>query len=252
MPTGDGWVGEEVLHILRLLELLNRTDVRVVPGAPGPLLPLTREEVALRTQLYGGVSWEGAWARPGAADPFAINTSHFPEGMPRAKPYTAEGSAAEFIARSVRASPGEITLLSLGPMTNLANAIAIEPLVPSLAKELVAMGGSFGCGLASADASSHCDLGPFPSEFNLWFDPEAAKKVVRSVAYVTRPWRRLVLLPADVASQAMWTASMQHAVATAAPVSAAARYITTYLIPSVNVAFPMFDEFAVVTTAVQD
>ena len=51
--------------------------------------------------------------------------------------------------------------------------------------------------------------------------------MVRSVAYVTRPWRRLVLLPADVASQAMWTASMQHAVATAAPVSAAARYITT-------------------------
>ena len=45
VATGDGWVGPEVAHVLRLLELMNRTDVPVVPGSPGPLLPLTRDEV---------------------------------------------------------------------------------------------------------------------------------------------------------------------------------------------------------------
>src|ERR1700742_4248402 len=60
MVTGNAWRDEEVAHTLRMLELIGRTDVPVVPGA---VLPLVRkeDETRLFTQLYGKVVWLGAW-----------------------------------------------------------------------------------------------------------------------------------------------------------------------------------------------
>src|ERR1700689_2660255 len=58
--TGDGWRDEEVQHTLRMLEVVGRTDVPVVPGAVFPLVR-TEQETRLAAQLYGKVTWLGAW-----------------------------------------------------------------------------------------------------------------------------------------------------------------------------------------------
>src|SRR4051794_21817131 len=54
--------------------------------------------------------------------------------------------AHRFIIDTVRAHPGEVTLLAVGPLTNLALALADDPLIASLVKQVVIMGGAFGIG----------------------------------------------------------------------------------------------------------
>src|ERR1700690_970817 len=58
--TGNAWRDEEVQHTLRMLELIGRTDVPVVPGAVFPLVR-TQEGTRLATPLVGKVAWLGAW-----------------------------------------------------------------------------------------------------------------------------------------------------------------------------------------------
>src|ERR1700723_1593160 len=60
MVTGDAWEPEEVQHTLRMLELIHRTDVPVVPGAIFPLVR-TQQESKLQQLLYGTFPWYGAW-----------------------------------------------------------------------------------------------------------------------------------------------------------------------------------------------
>ena len=66
----------------------------------------------------------------------------------------------------IRAHPGRITLLAVGPLTNVATAFALAPDLPGLLKDLVIMGGSTVGGNATAAA-----------EFNIHADPEAAARV---------------------------------------------------------------------------
>ena len=58
--TGDAWLKEEVAHTLRLLEIIGRTDIPVVPGAEYPLVR-RKEDTELWEQQYGSVPWVGAW-----------------------------------------------------------------------------------------------------------------------------------------------------------------------------------------------
>jgi purine nucleosidase len=75
--------------------------------------------------------------------------------------------AAVALARMARARPGELTLLALGPLTNIAVALALEPGLPRLLRRTVVMGGTIrGQGNVTAVA-----------EFNAWADPEAAHRV---------------------------------------------------------------------------
>src|SRR6516164_9822576 len=78
--TGDGWRDAEVAHTLRLLESVGRTDVKVYPGAAFPLVR-TQESTRLASQLYGKVTYLGAWSegRKGAWN----DTSDLREGQPQ-------------------------------------------------------------------------------------------------------------------------------------------------------------------------
>ena len=58
--SGDQWRDEEVAHTLRLLEVIGRTDIPVVPGALFPLVH-SREDAQLWQQRYGKVAYAGAW-----------------------------------------------------------------------------------------------------------------------------------------------------------------------------------------------
>jgi purine nucleosidase len=82
-----------------------------------------------------------------------------------------DGYAAVEMVRHVMAHPGEITVVAIGPLTNVATAIAIEPAFSSKVKELVIMGGVFLGTMSNRE---------MPGEFNVWVDPEAAEAVLRS------------------------------------------------------------------------
>src|SRR5712692_9975920 len=135
--TGDQWLKAEVAHTLRMLELIGRTDIPVVPGAEYPLVR-TKEETEEWEQQYGRVAYLGAWT-PRIYHP-ADQVGELKEGNPKAKP--VQEDAAHFLVRTVRQFPNQVTIYAGGPMTNLALAISIDPEFPSLVKELVFMGGS--------------------------------------------------------------------------------------------------------------
>jgi inosine-uridine nucleoside N-ribohydrolase len=75
--------------------------------------------------------------------------------------------AANLIIDAIRNNPGQVSILSLGPMTNLALAVRLEPAIIPLSREVIVMGGSFNI------------QNPTP-EFNVHCDPEAAQIVFNS------------------------------------------------------------------------
>ncbi|XXG96256.1 hypothetical protein Hte_002537 [Hypoxylon texense] len=81
------------------------------------------------------------------------------------------GYAPVAIVEHILANPGEITVVAIGPLTNIAIALLLEPRIKSAIKELVIMGGVF-----FGTMYSHAK----PGEFNVFTDPEAARAVLRS------------------------------------------------------------------------
>jgi len=79
--------------------------------------------------------------------------------------------AAQAIVDRVMASPGELTLVAIGPLTNVAVAMLLEPRIAVAVRDIVVMGGYF--------FGQQNDV-RIPGEFNIWADPEAAQIVLRS------------------------------------------------------------------------
>src|ERR1700691_5770553 len=69
--SGNAWRDEEVSHTLRLLEIIGRTDIPVLPGAVFPLVR-TPEEARLWQDHYGQVGFAGAWDARWWHEPFVI------------------------------------------------------------------------------------------------------------------------------------------------------------------------------------
>ncbi|MCW8328470.1 nucleoside hydrolase [Photobacterium sp. SDRW27] len=78
--------------------------------------------------------------------------------------------AYQYIIDTIKANPGEITLVAVGPLTNLALALEADPAITSLVKEVVIMGGAFGMN------NHRGNVTPF-AEANIHDDPHAADKV---------------------------------------------------------------------------
>lgn len=92
------------------------------------------------------------------------------QDRPHRKDYSA-GAAIEFMRRTIRARPGRITLLAIGPFTNVGLLFATDPEIPSLLRELVIMGGVFTAG------NGH---GPAAREWNAMVDPLATAIMFRA------------------------------------------------------------------------
>jgi len=208
--TGNQWRDEEVARTLRLLEIIGRTDVPVIPGAAFPLVRRP-EEARLWQQRYGKVAFAGAWDDRWWHEPLVVPT--LAEGRPTTK--SADEDATHFLLRMVRKYPHEVTIYEGGPMTNLALAISIDPEFAELAKELVFMGGSVN------PETSDPEFAHTPHhEFNLWFDPEAAHIVLRA------PWRKIVCTTVDISLKTRLTAELLDRLKNSA--APAAKYVTTY------------------------
>ncbi|MBF8186613.1 nucleoside hydrolase [Nonomuraea sp. K274] len=138
-------------NALALREFLEFGDVPVTAGSAGALL---RETVRAA----------GVHGATGLGDVV----------LPVATRGPAEGHAVDFIVETLRAAPGEITLVAVGPLTNIALAVRREPRVVEWARDLVIMGGSYTRGNHNPAA-----------EFNMLADPEAAAIVFEAGWTVT-------------------------------------------------------------------
>ena len=217
MVSGNAWEPEEVAHTLRMLELIHRTNVPVVPGAIFPLIR-TRAEAIEESKLYGSFPWYGAWGD------LAAHTSLQPYHEPLEVPALAEGApstqpldddAAHFLIRQVRAHPHAVTIFAAGPLTNIALALSIDPEFAMLSRNIVIMGGSLGPQTDDPEFATHPR-----HEFNFWFDPEAAHIVLRA------HWPRIDLTTVDISVKTRFSKEMVDEIVQAK--SPAAEYIAKY------------------------
>jgi inosine-uridine nucleoside N-ribohydrolase len=138
-------------NALRMVEIAGRTDIPVAAGAKGPLV----RRLVTAAQVHGENGLGGAV---------------FPE--PKTKPIDAP--AADFIRDTVRKYPGEVTLITIGPLTNVGAALNSDGELAKLIPRLVMMGGSLSGGNVTPAA-----------EFNIYVDPEAARMVFQSGIPIT-------------------------------------------------------------------
>jgi inosine-uridine nucleoside N-ribohydrolase len=138
-------------NALRMVEIAGRTDIPVAAGARAPLI----RRLVTATYAHGENGLGGAV---------------FPE--PTTRPVATP--AAEMIRQIVRKYPGEVTLITIGPLTNIATALNSDPELASMVRALVMMGGSLSGGNITPAA-----------EFNVYVDPEAARIVFQSGIPVT-------------------------------------------------------------------
>jgi len=236
ITSGDGWRDEEISHTLRLLEIAGRPEVPVFAGAVNPLIN-SQARSEKWEQLYGKLFYKGAWTRvwPNQGEltrapfhePHVVPES--PAGMPRIK--AAMESAASFLVRTVRASPGQVSIIAAGPLTNIAVAAKLDADFAMNTKELVFMGGSFSP--VAADNAFAAEYANVPRrEFNMRWDPEAATIVLHE------PWKRVVQVPVDPTTRTFFKKEFFERIAQAGtPVGA---YLKKY-----GQSYPMWDELAV-------
>jgi inosine-uridine nucleoside N-ribohydrolase len=159
---GNVWPPQGAEYMFHILDLLKHPGMSVYTGAHAPLVhapAMAREE----ERRWGKLAYIGAFAD----DPQEVKPApgfHLTGRKPH------HDGAVEFLISEIERNPGEVTILALGPMTNIALALRMKPEIETKIKRLVFMGGNVRVpGNASAAA-----------EFNFWFDPEAARIVLRS------------------------------------------------------------------------
>ena len=160
--TCDMWAKQETAYALRLLELMGRAEVPVFMGAQEPLLN-TKAEAQMRYQMFGARTL----GNEGYLGSFAKDAGNRDDLAPLPPPYSRFAQikaqpepAADFIIRTIRANPNEITMYCGGPMTNLALAAMLAPDIVPITKEVIFMGGG---------------VHHSTSSVNVYFDAEAAK-----------------------------------------------------------------------------
>ncbi len=149
--AGNVSLDKTTANALRVCEFLGAVEIPVVAGSPRPLL---RQPLTSRGP-HGESGLAGARLPP-------------PVMAPRG------GHAVDFLIETIGAAPGEITLVAIGPLTNVALAVRRQPDIVTQVRDFVIMGGSAGRGNVTPAA-----------EFNIAADPEAASIVFGAAWTVT-------------------------------------------------------------------
>ena len=156
-----------ILYAARHLDLVAITTVH----GNAPLENTTRNALSVCTLARLNVPVSAGADRPLVQPQLQKQTLHGKSGidgaeMPEPDRDVTGEHAALTIIREARRAPGELVLIAVGPMTNVALALRLEPKLPDLLKGISIMGGSTTIGNVTPTA-----------EFNLWADPEAAAAV---------------------------------------------------------------------------
>lgn len=169
--SGNIEVNAATENAFQTLKLMGREDIPVYKGASVPLARSFHDA----TDTHG---------QDGLGECF----------FPKTGLSARKDSAVDFILSTIRDNPGEITLIGLGPLTNIAQALRREPETMAKVKECIVMGG--------AD-QFHGNCSPV-AEFNFWVDPEAADEVFRSNFAVIR------MVGLDVTHQIILTPNLRE------------------------------------------
>ncbi|MBI1877846.1 MAG: nucleoside hydrolase [Chloroflexi bacterium] len=165
VTVGNCSTAQGVVNALSVLELAGAMDVPVAPGLDRPLL----QPVLTAPETHGNTGLGYAQLPP-----------------PRQKPTSQH--AVDLLIERIMAAPGEITLVAIGPLTNLALAIRREPALVQAVREVIIMGG----------AIRHEGNTTPLAEFNVYVDPHATYIVYHSGMPIT-------LVPLDVTYQCILT-----------------------------------------------
>jgi inosine-uridine nucleoside N-ribohydrolase len=166
--AGNQTLEKTTANALRVLEFVGRGDVAVAAGADRPLL----RDAFVAAYVHGESGLEGPELPP-------------PTGAP------VEEHAVDFLARHILGSDDRVTVVPVGPLTNVALLLARYPEVAGRIQRVVLMGGAIAEGNVTPAA-----------EFNIWADPEAAQRVFASGLDVT-------MIGLDVTHKALMTS--EHA-----------------------------------------
>jgi inosine-uridine nucleoside N-ribohydrolase len=183
---GNTWAEAGTAYALRQLELVGRSDIPVLMGVREPLMGDRKSWLDAEERLWGRSEYLGAYGRTRPESYLKLDREP-PIGYPTSKP--SDEHAVDFIVRSVKAHPNEITLFVLGPPTNLALAIRKNPEIVPLVKRVYYMGGAVDVPGNTTPAA----------EFNWWFDPEATRIAVRA------PFREQIVVPLDITERVYYT-----------------------------------------------
>lgn len=151
--AGNQTLDKTTLNARRVCTLAGIHGVTIAAGCAGPLVG----RLTTAGHIHGETGLDGPdWPEPTVP----VSDEH----------------AVDLIVRTVTASPGEVSLVATGPLTNIAMAARRDPRVVTDAAEIVLMGGSYTRGNVTPAA-----------EFNIYVDPEAAGVVF------SEPWRRTMV-----------------------------------------------------------
>jgi purine nucleosidase len=145
VAAGNVGLTHTVRNARTLVDLVG-ASTPVFAGCPSPLVRMPEEDAAF---VHGSDGFGDV-------------------GFPEPKAAAEDEAAALAILRLTREHPGQLTLVALAPLTNLALALRLDPSLPQRVARLVVMGGAV-TGLGNT--------GKVPAEFNVGFDPEAAHVV---------------------------------------------------------------------------
>lgn len=147
--------GDTAVRAALASALCQRLQKPCVPIYPGLSKPLFLRESRQPSVPQASVLADGRWPHTHGAE--------FPKH-----------EAIHFLQKTIRENPGEVTLLAIGPLTNIAALFTIDPEIPSLLKSLVIMGGNF------TPTRWHAPSGAGRVEWNIWNDPHAAEIVYQT------------------------------------------------------------------------
>jgi inosine-uridine nucleoside N-ribohydrolase len=160
--AGNQTLEKTTANAIRVLEFVGRAEVPVAVGAERPLV----REPFVAAYVHGETGLDGPDLPPPKSEPVGRH-------------------AADFLADKIRERNGAVTLVPVGPLTNVALMLALHP--DARPERIVLMGGSIAEGNVTPAA-----------EFNIWCDPEAAARVFASGIDVT-------MIGLDVTHKALFT-----------------------------------------------
>ena len=164
--AGNQTLEKTTANAIRVLEFAGRTDIQVAAGADRPLV----REPFVAEYVHGKTGLDGPDLPP-------------PQGAPVGE------HAVDFLANKIREANGEVTLVPVGPLTNVALLLALHP--DARPQRIVLMGGAIAEGNVTPAA-----------EFNIWCDPEAAARVFASGIDIT-------MVGLDITHRALFTIAHQ-------------------------------------------